>query len=233
MAVSATAEFDRQVSTLVDKGYPAAAGISAVAFRRALAPLRRCAARLPAPEVDLNAGRLSMVLVITSGWVSTEEAMARVERAGRRGQVAMHPVSPTDFSVRPDVRIPKGRAYLLLQIDRGRDSLNVRPEDALKMIRRRRRSPLTMDEGVALVTQFSDFLRKNNCFSLLASRRADQRVPALWISGEQRPKLGWCWDRNPHSWLGSASCRRRIAAPRSNASTEERASGSSPLRHKA
>lgn len=212
MAASAAAEFDRQVSNLVAKGYPAAAGISAAAFRRALGPLRRRAARLPAPVTDLEAGRITMLLVITSGWVSTEDAMARVERAGRRGQVAMQPVAPADFSVRPDVRIPGGRAYLLVDIDRGRDSLNVRPEDALKTIRRRRRSPLTIDEGVALVTQYPDFLRRNNCFSLLASRRADQRVPAIWISGEKRPKLGWCWDRNPHTWLGSASCQRRIAS---------------------
>ena len=195
---------------LVDKGYPAAAGISAASFRRALAPLRRCAARLPAPVADLEAGRIPWVIVITCGWVSTAEAMARVVRDGRRGQVAMQPVAPTDFSVRPGIRTPRGRAYLLVDIDRGRDSLNVRPEDALKTIRRKRRSPLTIDEGVALVTQFPEFLRKNNCYSLLASRRADQRVPAIWISGEKRPKLGWCWDRNPHTWLGSASCRRRI-----------------------
>jgi hypothetical protein len=29
-------------------------------------------------------------------------------------------------------------------------------------------------------------------------------VPAFWIS-ERAPKLGWCWDGNPHTWLGVAS----------------------------
>ncbi|WP_407937642.1 DUF5701 family protein [Mycobacteroides franklinii] len=37
------------------------------------------------------------------------------------------------------------------------------------------------------------------------------RVPAIWIS-DGRPKLGWCWDRNPHTWLGMASCRGRVVA---------------------
>ncbi|MGW0174505.1 DUF5701 family protein [Rhodococcus sp. NPDC003322] len=32
---------------------------------------------------------------------------------------------------------------------------------------------------------------------------------ALWIS-QRRPKLGWCWNGNPHSRLGSASAGRRI-----------------------
>jgi hypothetical protein len=40
------------------------------------------------------------------------------------------------------------------------------------------------------------------------SRRGDQRVPAFWIS-EGRPKLGGCWDGNPHTWLGTAACARR------------------------
>lgn len=37
----------------------------------------------------------------------------------------------------------------------------------------------------------------------------NQRVPAIWIS-RRRPKLGWCWDRNPHTWLGTASAADRV-----------------------
>jgi hypothetical protein len=36
-------------------------------------------------------------------------------------------------------------------------------------------------------------------------------VPAVWIS-ERRAKLGWCWDRNPHTWLGAASATGRVGA---------------------
>ena len=39
---------------------------------------------------------------------------------------------------------------------------------------------------------------------LSGSRRGDRRVPAMWISA-RAPKLGWCWDGNPHDWLGVAS----------------------------
>jgi len=52
-------------------------------------------------------------------------------------------------------------------------------------------------------------LEKNKCFMLSGSRRHDRRVPALWIS-ERAPKLGWCWDGNPHTWLGVASAGGRV-----------------------
>ncbi|QZN87642.1 DUF5701 family protein [Cellulomonas sp. C5510] len=49
------------------------------------------------------------------------------------------------------------------------------------------------------------------CFSLLESRARNQRVPAVWISA-RAPKLGWCWDRTPHTWLGAASAGGRASA---------------------
>jgi len=73
-----------------------------------------------------------------------------------------------------------------------------------------RRTPITVDEGIALITHYPESLEKNNCFSLLGSRCGDRRVPALWIS-KGAPKLGWCWAGNPHTWLGSASCASRVA----------------------
>ena len=56
--------------------------------------------------------------------------------------------------------------------------------------------------------QQPEVIARNWGFSMAGSRRGDQRVPAFWVS-EGRPKLGWCWDRNPHTWLGTASCKRR------------------------
>ena len=88
---------------------------------------------------------------------------------------------------------------------------NFTPAAALESITAQGRSPLTIDEGVAIMTHFADFLMKNNCFSLLASRHeGDQRVPAIWITAEKRPRLGWCWNGNPHTWLGSASAGSRV-----------------------
>jgi hypothetical protein len=96
-----------------------------------------------------------------------------------------------------------------VDVDLGAGSRNVRPEDALRDILAAGRSPLTLDEGIALVLQQPEAIARNWGFSMAGSRRGDQRVPAFWIS-EGRPKLGWCWDRNPHTWLGTASCAYRV-----------------------
>jgi len=202
-------EFDHQVETLLQKGYPKLAGVSAAAFTKALQPLRAKVTKSAVAEIKLDEGKLPFVIVIQSEWVSTEKALQRVERKGKRGFLSMFPVKPESFEPIEGVKIPRSRAYLLLDVDRGKKTLNVAPDAALKMIKKTKRSPLTIDEGIAVLTHYPDFLKKNNCFSMLASRCGDRRVPALWLSAG-RPKLGWCWAGNPHTWLGSASCGKRV-----------------------
>ncbi|MBB4854840.1 hypothetical protein HNP40_002232 [Mycobacteroides chelonae] len=128
-----------------------------------------------------------------------------------RARVVDLPASRVDPDVdvyQPIVDIPQ-QAYLLTNTDTGSEFCNVTPESAGAAITARGRTPLTIEEGIALVTLHPDMLRKNKCFSLAASRGKGQRVPAIWIS-DRRPKLGWCWDRNPHTWLGTASCGGRV-----------------------
>jgi hypothetical protein len=204
-------EFDRQVENLLKKGYPEAAGMSEEKFTGIISPLKDSLCAGVIPEKDLDKGILPFVLVIKSSLVPLEKMIVLINREGKRGIISMSPVAPPDFQPTGKVDIPVSLAYLAVDIDRGEETLNVRPKDALPAIWKKNRSPLTIDEGLAILTHYPDFLKKNHCFSLLASRRNDKRVPALWIS-EGRPKLGWCWDGNPHTWLGSASCRCRINA---------------------
>ena len=161
------------------------------------------------------------MLVVTRELVAPEETVpllrlwgprgpsskpGRVDRNHAEGDLAgYHPVADAT---------PPGAAYLLVGVERGEEFCNVRPEDATRAIRERGRSPLTIDEGIALVTQVPQVLEKNKCFMVAGSRRTaipgDRRVPALWIS-ERAPKLGWCWDGNPHTWLGTASAAARLS----------------------
>jgi hypothetical protein len=202
-------EFDRQLNNLVQKCYPEAARMTVEQFLKYVEPLKRKISEFVVPEVDLEKGQLPFVIVITNNLVATEKAMSLVEREGNMGFIRMYPVETDSFKPIGGVNIPNQMAYLLLDIDRGKDTTNIAPNDALKIIQKRKRSPLTIDEGIAILTQYPDFLKKNNCFSLLGSRRCDKRVSALWI-GDGRPRLGWCWAGTPHTWLGSASCDSRV-----------------------
>lgn len=203
--------FENQITALLLKKYPKAAGISDEKFLDLIKPLKKTVENLPVSHIDLVAGHIPLVLVVKSTLVPTEQAMSRVEKNGKNGITKLFPSKPEDFVAINSVQIPDSPIYLIVNVDRGTSSLNMRPVDALKIIQNEQRSPLTIDEGIAIVTQYPEFLIKNHCFSLLASRNShDKRVPAIWINGQKHPNLGWCWEGNPHTWLGSASCTQRL-----------------------
>lgn len=198
-------DFDRQVQTLLAKGYPALAGMTVEAFTERLAPLRFTLERLALPSGDEV---VPFVLVIPRSWVSLEAAMPLLSLKERMGFIDFKPGGLETFRPLPDLDVPEEEPYLALGLETGSEYRNVTPDDALAAIRGRERSPLTLEEGIALLTQFPEKLKKNHCFSLAGSRSGDRRVPALWIS-QNRPKLGWCWAGNPHTWLGTAFCAGR------------------------
>jgi len=187
-----TLTFDEQVAALVARGV--------IGDGEALEAAR------PAAPVERS------VLTPSREVVPVAVAASRVERHGR--PVVLGHLTPEDldtFVPIQSVELPDAPAYLAVDVDLGAASRNVRPEDALRDILAAGRSPLTLDEGIALVLQQPEVIAPNWGFSMAGSRRGDQRVPAFWIS-EGGPKLGWCWDRNPHTWLGTASCARRTQA---------------------
>ncbi|MGH2359027.1 MAG: DUF5701 family protein [bacterium] len=202
-------EFDRQVENLIQKRYPKAADVRAKDFLKHIEPLKGRIRTLSKRERDAREGRVPFVIVVKNDLVAGEKAMSLVEREKKNGFTVMDADEIKGFEPIEGVRIPTDAAYLVVDIDTGKETLNITPDKALKIIERENRSPLTLDEGVALITHHPEILMRNGGFSLPGSRCGDRRVTALWISGG-RPKLGWCWAGNPHTWLGSASCGRRV-----------------------
>jgi hypothetical protein len=152
-------------------------------------------------------GRIPFLLVVKDSLVPTVDAVARWRVGGKAGWTDME-AELSGFKPIADVEVPAGPAYLLLDVDTGQDTLDVRPDDALPKIRAAGRSPLTIDEGVALVSQFPDVFKTHNAFQALGSRAQNKRVPSFWVS-KGAPRLGWCWAGNPHTWLGAASAGGR------------------------
>lgn len=209
-----------QVDRLVALGHPALAGLDEQQFRELLAPLADV--DLARHGIDLTAyedgpGAVPCLVVLPREVVRPDDAVPLLrlpgsERPGfvdrHHGEEGLDPFRPVE-----GLDVPTG-PYLLLGFDRGEEFRDVAPEDALPVIESRGRTRVTIEEGIAAATQVPGLLEKNRCFMLSGSRRVplDRRVPALWIS-ERAPKLGWCWDGNPHSWLGVASAARRVAVP--------------------
>lgn len=200
--------FDEQVENLLQKQYAQAAGLTERAFMQHLEPLRACVGELIWEDTGEQAP-IPFVIVIRSELLAADKAMQLVERSDKKGFTVLEADDLRKFEALESLQIPSALAYLLIDVDTGQATRNRSPDEALKIIKDENRSPLTIAEGIALVTHYPDVLKKNNGFSLLGSRCGDRRVTALWISSGQ-PKLGWCWAGNPHTWLGSASCGRRI-----------------------
>lgn len=201
---------DDQIDRLADAGYPELLKCGAADFRKRLEPLR---AHVPAPAAgfDIDAGQAGFVLVVNCEAAAAGRTLPRVVRNGWAATEKLFPRDPGFFRPYAGLGVPAGDAYLLLHVDRGNATLNAVPTAAQAQLAALGRSPLTIEEGIAVLTQCPDFLQPNRCFMMLGSRGADKRVPALWLSGKQ-PKLGWCWEGNPHTWLGFASCAARSPA---------------------
>lgn len=218
-AADARTELDRQVRALLDLGVAAVLGWTPERLHDAVAPLRAALeGPQPGPAPDAS-GRtvpaddhVPFVLVLDGGADhanAVTPALRHGVRTLRPGVSVIDDAEMATYRPLPDVDLPAA-PYLLRDVDTGTEFCDVRPEDALTAVRGRGRTPLTIGEGLALVAVRPDMLRPNRCFSLMGSRAQNQRVPAVWLS-ERRPKLGWCWDRNPHTWLGAASAGDRTA----------------------
>lgn len=199
-----------QVDAYVAAGYPALAGLTESAFRSLFDGLAAPTDSAP----DATAGHVPFVAVVTSALVPAEARVPLLRLTGSQkagildrnhGEEGLAPYRPVD-----GLDIPEAPVYLLTGIERGDEFRDVAPRDALPVIAGRARTPLTIDEGLSLATVFPELLVKNHCFMLAGSTRGDKRVPALWIS-ERAPKLGWCFQGVPHSWLGVASASARLA----------------------
>lgn len=151
----------------------------------------------------------SFVLVVTGAMVPPEGLIDRTALNGKPGFTTMDAADIRAFVPTADLALPSSPMYLVTDVEVGQDTLNVRPDDALPQIKSGGRTPLTLEEGLAVVTQHPEWLRDRNCFEMLGSRAGDKRVTGLWLS-KGAPRLGWCWGGNPHIWLGMASAARRV-----------------------
>jgi hypothetical protein len=203
-ARSPSAELDRQVETLLRCGLPAAAGLDEDAFARLLLPLRDA---LP-EQTDGDA--VPFVVVLPRTLAPAAALVERLVLRGRPGFTSMAADELARFTPTGDVEVPDG-PYLAVGLDTGADTLGVPPVEALPRLLADGRSPLTLEEGLALVLHHPEVLTERNCFEMLGSRCGDKRVTGLWVMKGGRPRLGWCWQGAPHDWLGMATCAQRRA----------------------
>jgi Family of unknown function (DUF5701) len=197
-----------QIDTLLDAGLAEAAEVTA-------AELRGYAAALPDEP--------GTVIAVHPRLAPARALAPLLRHQDKPGFVVTDLTDLADFEPISGLEIPDAPLYLVHDIDRGDDMRNWSPDESLPVIAERRRTPLTISEGISWLLQEPKHLEANHCFMTIASRKRardglDARTPALWISGgtgrdgvanRGAPKVGWCWAGNRHTWLGMASASRR------------------------
>lgn len=202
---------DHQIDAFVAANLPRLANRSEAEFRQLFEPLRARASAL-SQQANPAEGALPYVAVVTDALVdpATRVPGLRLADSTRKGILDRNHGDEGLAPYRPvlSLELPDAPVYLLIDVERGDEFRDVAPRDALPVLNSRERTPLTIAEGLSLQAAHPDFMFKNHCYMLAGSSRGDKRVPALWIS-DKAPKLGWCFQGVPHSWLGVASAASR------------------------
>ncbi|MGH3587305.1 MAG: DUF5701 family protein [Pseudonocardia sp.] len=184
-------------------------------------------ARMPADDLRAFAESASSaaLLAIHPDRVPASALAPLLRHDGKPGFVVTD-MPDVDRFAPSGVDLPDAPLYLVTDLDRGDRMANWSPEEALPVLVEEGRTPLLLTEGIHWVLQQPATLERNRCFMTIGSRlrkmndTLDARTPAIWISngtgrdGRDRrnaPKVGWCWWRNRHTWLGFASAADRRA----------------------
>ena len=162
-------EFDRQRDELVARGYPALVGMSPIELTTCIEPLREIAQKAANQLArDNTNSHAPFVVVVSASLARAEDLVPATSLSGGSvpGIVDRNHGEDGLASYLPiaEVELPAAPVYLLVDIERGEEFCGIRPADALPQILNRGRTPLTIHEGIALVTQFPGMLEKNRCF---------------------------------------------------------------------
>lgn len=187
--------FNQQIEELLARGYSGAAGLSRDEFLNRFAPLRKI----------FQPGDL---IVVGKQLVSLPMQMAMTELNGKTGYTYLDLNSLANIEETGIATLP----YLIRDPENGSALKNCSLDYCLEQFAKQKRSGLTAEEGIALITHEPEMME--NCkINLLGSRCGSSYVVCLQII-DSRPALGYNWldgiDLEP-GWA-NPSCGSRISA---------------------
>ncbi len=195
-------EFNRQVDTLVNKGFPVLTNRKEQEFREIFTPLRKHLIRLAREKFPED--HIPFIIVPSEKLLSLEKKIPLVEVEGGKGYTAL---DLSELKTAGGIEIPESMAYLIVDVENGKAMLGKSPDNVVKRFKKEKRSPLTAEEGVSLILYYPQILEDHNIS--LPGSRPNNGVADLWLSGGW-PNLSRSSASYSDARWGSASCLRRI-----------------------
>jgi len=186
--------FDSQIETLKDRGVPEQ--IVEILQNQKGAVVKK------ASEMAIGDGNIPFLPVIPRSFRSPYDLMAMVRNGSKVGYTYLNPTKISDVVDAPS------EPYYIYDVEDGNSTRGKSPENAEKILKQQKRSPLTAAEVTALTTH-TDVLSRHYVWATGSRFESADKVPHVFLDSGGRPKLVWNYvDRSNGRW-GSASCSSR------------------------
>ncbi|MFP3867835.1 MAG: DUF5701 family protein [Desulfobacteraceae bacterium] len=221
----------KQVNRIIANKFHLAAGLSEAEFiSNYIKPLEPLLGNIEG-GTELTGNRLPILIVVPHNIVSLSYQLKSVRESLNDTQME-YIIKPEWFKNAKEVMTPD-QPYLLGDVETGYAMINTAPKRCVEALHQQGRFPLTIDEGLALITHFPEVLESHwidlpgsELIHKCAGQDAQQRgmlgalppafaqatfVPALYYKYYNSLRLYYVYEMNETPYSGSASGARRLA----------------------
>lgn len=190
--------FDEQLKNLIEKNYYEVANISLEDFKNQFELLWKS---LEKNLVDIEftfQGKIPLLLVTPQGDIS--EKLKKIN-----GHTNLDLFNMAENEI-------QNMQSILLDVEDGTKMMAKSPKDSLRQFKKENRHALTLNEGVALLTHYSEVLKNHYVISAGTFYNKDnEKLPLLWLLDEDNnPELHYAWFDIAHGNYGAASYAIKI-----------------------
>jgi|GEM_PF-5544320 len=192
--------FQEQKNILLSKEYPALLGMTTEEFNNNLNSLWKSVEQQLNSIELVKKGNVPLLLVTQQGTV--EDRIKKIN--GNTNLDLSH--------AKNAIKVPKNPFYVLLDVEDGHAMVAKSPKDALKRFQKEHRSPLTLDESIALLTYRPQLLQDHYLTTPGTLYPKDnEQLPMLWLlDGHKNPELHYAWFHIAHGSYGAGSSAMHI-----------------------
>ncbi len=153
-----------------------------------------------AVSMNVSDNHIPFIPVVPRSYWGLNALMNTIEYKGIKGYSVLPPHEVTD-----EIQTPE-KPYYIYDVEDGKEYLGISPKDSEKKIAKDSRSPLTVQEGIALALHVP--VLQGHFLDCTGSRYRGN-VPGVGLFGGGVPGLGWGNLGGSSGRWGSPSCRSR------------------------
>jgi len=151
--------FAKQVKTIIERKFHIPSGLSENDFvKRHIIPLKQLLVKNH-KYTKIEESHIPFLVVVPNAMVPLSYQLERI-RENINGMQLGHLIKPEWFENAPGLSTPD-KPYLLVDVETGCAMKNTPPKKCVKTFKNEGRFPLTVDEGIALISHFPEVLESH------------------------------------------------------------------------